>query len=178
MQIHNIKLKAQYCTAVLNGLKTFEIRYDDRGYKPQDIIHFIPVDEEGNEVEHDIKNAEFVITYLLVNTGKHDNYIQTTRNQRNDDGEWVTFPVFEYNKNSFPFGHGEKSVYLISRFMQLSDVEAIAIRWHMGAYDNAARGGSAMLSQALKKYPLAQFLHEADNEASMYDDDLDGAENV
>ena len=75
MQIHNIKLKAQYCTAVLNGLKTFEIRYDDRGYKPQDIIHFIPVDEEGNEVEHDIKNAEFVITYLLVNTGLEDGFV-------------------------------------------------------------------------------------------------------
>lgn len=123
-------------------------------------------------------STTLAIVSLLHDVCKHDNYIQTTRNQRNDDGEWVTVPVFEYNKSSFPFGHGEKSVYLISRFMQLSDSEAIAIRWHMGAYDNAARGGSAMLSQALKKYPLAQFLHEADNEASMYDDDLDGAENV
>ena len=44
-------------------------------------------------------------------------------------------------KDRFPFGHGEKSVFLISRFMRLTDEEALAIRWHMGAYDDAARGG-------------------------------------
>lgn len=51
--------------------------------------------------------------------------------------------------DQFPFGHGEKSVYQISRFMYLTDEEALAIRWHMGAYDDAARGGSQTLLAAL-----------------------------
>ena len=125
-----------------------------------------------------ITSTTLAIVSLLHDVCKHDCYIQTTKNQKNTNGEWVTVPAFEYNKKAFPFGHGEKSVYLINKFMQLSDEEAIAIRWHMGAYDEAAKGGNATLSQALKDYPLAQFLHEADNEASLYDDDLDGDDYV
>ena len=62
----------------------------------------------------------------------------------------------------FPFGHGEKSVYQISRFTYLTDEEALAIRWHMGAYDEAARGGSRTLSAALSLFPLVLALHTAD----------------
>ena len=65
-------------------------------------------------------------------------------------------------KDRFPFGHGEKSVFLISRFMRLTDEEALAIRWHMGAYDDAARGGSRTLSAALSLFPLVLALHTAD----------------
>lgn len=62
----------------------------------------------------------------------------------------------------FPFGHGEKSVLLIERHMKLAEPEALAIRWHMGAYDDAARGGSRTLSEAMKKTPLVLALHTAD----------------
>lgn len=68
--------------------------------------------------------------------------------------------------DSFPFGHGEKSVYLISRFVCLTDEEALAIRWHMGAYDDAARGGSRALSAAMTASPLVYELHAADMRAS------------
>lgn len=33
MKIHNIKLSIEFCDAVLNGEKTFEIRENDRGYQ-------------------------------------------------------------------------------------------------------------------------------------------------
>lgn len=66
--------------------------------------------------------------------------------------------------DQFPFGHGEKSVYLISRFMRLTDEEALAIRWHMGAYDDAA--GSHAYKDARRyakyRYPLVVALHDAD----------------
>ena len=65
-------------------------------------------------------------------------------------------------KDRFPFGHGEKSVFLISRFMRLTDEEALAIRWHMGAYDDAVRGGSRTLSAAMAVSPLVYELHAAD----------------
>lgn len=68
--------------------------------------------------------------------------------------------------NRFPFGHGEKSVFLISRFMRLTDEEALAIRWHMGPYDDAARGGSRDYEQALAFSPLVGLLHAADMQAT------------
>lgn len=68
--------------------------------------------------------------------------------------------------NRFPFGHGEKSVFLIMRFMPLTDAEALAIRWHMGAYDDAARGGSRELSAAMEASPLVYAIHAADMRAT------------
>lgn len=72
--------------------------------------------------------------------------------------------------DQFPFGHGEKSVYLISRFMRLTDEEALDIRWHMGPYDEAARSGSRAYVDALhnarQRYPLMIELHVADMAAT------------
>ena len=42
----------------------------------------------------------------------------------------------------------------------------MAIRWHMGGFDEAVKGGSFALSHAFEKYPLAVKLHLADLEAS------------
>ena len=64
----------------------------------------------------------------------------------------------------FPMGHGEKSVYLAMRYIQLTEEEALAIRWHMGGYDDAARayiGGKAQ-SNAYRAYPVAAALNIAD----------------
>lgn len=66
----------------------------------------------------------------------------------------------------FPFGHGEKSVFLIERHMKLAEPEALAIRWHMGPYDDAARGGSQTLSAAMARSPLVYALHAADMAAT------------
>jgi len=70
--------------------------------------------------------------------------------------------------DQFPFGHGEKSVYLISRFMRLTDEEALAIRWHMGPYDDAARSNAYKDARryANQRYPLVIALHDADMEAT------------
>lgn len=70
----------------------------------------------------------------------------------------------------FPVGHGEKSVILIMRHMQLTDEETLAIRWHMGQYDFSARGGSYDLDHAFKKCPLAVMLHIADMMAAHFDE--------
>ena len=78
-------------------------------------------------------------------------------------GDRVEFYVFH---DPLPLGHGEKSVYLISRFIQLTDEEALAIRWHMGPYDKAAWGGSRELDEAMAFSPLVYALHAADMRAA------------
>ena len=89
-------------------------------------------------------------------------YKTSTRNAKNETtGQWEKVPYYTI-EDAFPFGHGEKSVFLIERFMKLKTSEAIAIRWHMGGFDDAARGGSFAISQAYDMYPLAVKLHLAD----------------
>jgi hypothetical protein len=67
-------------------------------------------------------------------------------------------------EDTLPMGHGEKSVYLAMKYIALTDEEALAIRWHMGGYDDAARAyiGGKSQSTAYKKYPLAAALNIAD----------------
>lgn len=72
--------------------------------------------------------------------------------------------------NKLPIGHGEKSVILIQKHMQLTDEEIIAISWHMGEFDVRAKALSYELSQAWERYPLAFLLHVADMEATWLDE--------
>ena len=58
------------------------------------------------------------------------------------------------------------SVFLIERFMRLKTSEAMAIRWHMGGFDDAAKGGGFSIALAYEKYPLAVKLHLADLEST------------
>lgn len=76
---------------------------------------------------------------------------------------------WEYT-NHFPVGHGEKSVILIMRFMWLTEEEMLAIRWHMGAFDSATRGGSNDMNNAFKQCKLAVMLHLADMMATHFDE--------
>lgn len=39
-------------------------------------------------------------------------------------------------------------------------------RWHMGGFDDAAKGGSFAISLAFDRYPLAVKLHMADLEST------------
>lgn len=80
-------------------------------------------------------------------------------------GNLDTVPLYEF-RDTLPLGHGEKSVFLIQRHMQLTDEEALAIRWHMGAYDEAYRGGSRSLGAAQEQCALVLALHQADMRAT------------
>lgn len=108
----------------------------------------------------------FAITALLHDVCKAQFYKVSMRNVKNDEtGQWEK-KAFYMIEDMFPYGHGEKSVFLIERFMRLKTQEAVAIRWHMGGFDEAARGGSFAVSQAYDKYPLAVKLHLADLEST------------
>lgn len=64
-----------------------------------------------------------------------------------------------------PYGHGEKSVYMISGYMRLKREEAFAIRYHMGFAGNEdARNVGA----AFEMFPLAFALSTADMEATYF----------
>ena len=103
-----------------------------------------------------------VIAALLHDVCKANYYTMSTRNVKNKDtGRWEEVPCYSIT-DELPYGHGEKSVWLIERHMRLTVEEAMAIRWHMGGVDDAARGGCKAISEAYDAYPLAVKLHMAD----------------
>ena len=105
------------------------------------------------------------IVALLHDLCKVGCYKAGTRNVKNETtGQWEKVPTFFF-EDKLPYGHGEKSVYIISGFMRLSREEAMAIRWHMGfsgAEDNR------LVGQAFQQFPLAFALATADMEASYF----------
>ena len=108
----------------------------------------------------------FAICALLHDLCKAQYYKVSTRNVKNDQtGQWEKVPFYTV-EDAFPYGHGEKSVFLIERFVRLRPAEATAIRWHMGGFDDAVKGGCFAISQAYDRYPLAVKLHLADLEAT------------
>ncbi len=116
--------------------------------------------DEGDSEE------SFALCGMLHDVCKAQFYKTATRNVKNDEtGQWEKKPFYTV-EDAFPYGHGEKSVYLIERFLRLKPAEAMAIRWHMGGFDEAARGGSFAISNAYDRYPLAVKLHLADLEAT------------
>ncbi len=117
-------------------------------------------DEEADSRE------SFALCGLLHDICKAQFYKLGSRNVKNTEtGRWEPQPFYSI-EDEYPFGHGEKSVFLIERFLRLKPSEAIAIRWHMGGFDDSAKGGSFSISQAYEKYPLAVKLHLSDLEAT------------
>lgn len=107
---------------------------------------------------------------LLHDICKADFYAVQMRNSKNEKtGQWEKVPYYAI-EDQLPYGHGEKSVYIVSGFMRLSREEAMAIRWHMGGFDDSVKGGSYALTGAFERYPLALLTHLADMQATYLDE--------
>lgn len=115
-----------------------------------------------DEAGYDYKTV--IVIALLHDICKANCYGKETRNVK-ENGAWVEKEVYTY-RDDLPLGHGEKSLYIISKYIKLTDEEAAAIRWHMGGFDSAFRGGDRGLNIAFEKYPLAVLLHLADMKAT------------
>ena len=112
----------------------------------------------------DVSDETLAVVALLHDLCKVNVYKESTRNQKDASGVWRQVPYYEF-KDELPYGHGEKSVYIISGFMRLSREEAFAIRYHMGfsTEDDARNVGAAF-----EMFPLALALSIADTEATYY----------
>lgn len=104
---------------------------------------------------------------LLHDICKVNFYKPGTRNVKNETtGQWEKVPCYTI-EDQLPYGHGEKSVYIISGFMRLSREEAMAIRWHMGAWQDGEKQNAGA---AFSKFSLALLTHMADMQATYLDE--------
>ncbi len=108
-------------------------------------------------------DESIAIVSLLHDLCKTNFYTVDYRNAK-IDGEWQKVPYYTIN-DTFPYGHGEKSVFLISRFMYIEPFEAMAIRYHMGFSGIEDKN---TIGRVFENFPLALALNVADMEASYY----------
>jgi hypothetical protein len=104
------------------------------------------------------------IAALLHDLCKVNFYKKSSRNVKNEQGRWESVPYYTIEDN-LPYGHGEKSVYIISGYMRLTRDEAFAIRYHMGFSGTEDPGN---VGKALEMFPLAYALCVADMEAAYF----------
>lgn len=109
-----------------------------------------------------------IIASLCHDFCKIDYYKKDFRNVKNmETGEWEKKEIYTYS-DVWGMGHGECSVFLIQNFIRLTEEEILAIRWHMGPYDSAVKGGDRSINTAEGKTPLVALLHMADSWASKF----------
>ena len=139
---------------------------------------------EGGLLEHSMKVYEILIEKvknasidinvtedtlkiiaLLHDICKVNFYKVDYRNAKNERGEWEKVPYYTV-EDKIPYGHGEKSVMMLTEYIKLTSEEKYCIRWHMGFSEPKELYGT--LGEAYKKYPLALLLNEADLEATYF----------
>ena len=112
----------------------------------------------------DYSPETIAVTALLHDICKVGFYAADYRNAKNEQGAWERVPYYTI-RDTLPYGHGEKSVYMIQSFMRLTRDEAFAIRYHMGFSGNEDKNN---IGRALEMFPLALAVNVADMEATYY----------
>ena len=113
-----------------------------------------------------ISEETIAVAALFHDLCKANYYVVSTKNVKDEaTGVWHKEPFYKTD-DQYPVGHGEKSVIILMKHMQLTDDEIYAIRWHMGGFDSAVKGGDFGSGKAYEICPFAVLLHLADMIAS------------
>ena len=120
---------------------------------------------KNSVIDINVGDDTLIIVALLHDICKANYYKVDFRNAKNERGEWEKVPYYTVD-DTIPYGHGEKSVMMITEYMKLTSEEKYCIRWHMGFTE--PKELYSTISLAYKKYPLALLMHEADLEATYF----------
>ena len=122
---------------------------------------------EHSVVDINVSEDTLKIVALLHDICKVNYYKVDYRNAKNAEGVWEKVPYYTVD-DTIPYGHGEKSVMMLTEYIKLTVEEKYCIRWHMGFTE--PKEMYSTIGIAFKKYPLALLLHEADLEATYFYD--------
>ncbi len=105
--------------------------------------------------------ARVALCHDLCKVGR---YVESFRNVKDERGVWQKIPCFEYAPaKDMVLGHGDSSLFIAMRILgDLAPAEAMAIRFHMGAYDTAPGEGTMRLSDAMSLSALVILTQAAD----------------
>ena len=122
---------------------------------------------ETSVVPIETPQESLAIIGLLHDICKTNFYKIDYRNAKNSLGVWEKVPYYTVD-DTIPYGHGEKSVMMLTEYIKLTNEEKYAIRWHMGYTE--PKELYTTIGLAYKKYPIALLTHEADLEATYFFD--------
>ena len=152
----------------LTSLMVFTACSGTPTYVGEDELGGGQVDNETGTSNTDVSDLKVYLQEL----SQFRNYTYTTEyNYIDSNGVSHSQTVVDYYGDHFfyednlPYGHGEKSVYILSGFLRLTREEAMAIRWHMGFSGDEDK---RLVGQAFQQYPLAFALSVADMEATYF----------
>lgn len=147
------------------------------------------LNEEGGLCQHSLNVYERLQKLCIMEFGEnayseesvaicgllHDicktNYYKIEMRNVKENGIWVQKPFYTID-DQLPYGHGEKSVYIINGYFRLTREEALAINWHMGGFDMRVKAGSNDYNKVYNKFPLAVLTHIADLQATFLDENI------
>lgn len=107
--------------------------------------------------QKELKNAKNYDKLVLEGQPKHK-----IKHDKKGDFIWDLKEIYVFN-DPWPFGHGSKSAYIVNSLIDLTDEEALAIRYHMGPYEE---GDKDRCSKVFEQSKLALLIHFADMYAS------------
>ena len=148
---------ARYHSAYEGGLLDHSLNVYDC------LVSYLDTDR-AREFGFEYSEESVAIVSLLHDLCKVGVYKKGFRNVKDEKGVWQRVDTFEFD-DQLPYGHGEKSVYIISGYMRLTREEAFAIRYHMGY---SSTEDPRNVSSAFEMFPLAFALSTADSEATYY----------
>ncbi len=135
------------------------------------VLHSLAVYDMMKEIDEmlDLKldRESIAICGLFHDICKTNFYIKEIRNKK-VNGTWQEVEVWGV-KDQLPMGHGEKSVYILNKYIRLTDPEALAIRWHLAGFEPAVHfsyPSGTPQKQAFRENPLVALLATADMAAS------------
>jgi hypothetical protein len=132
---------------------------EEGGLAYHSLLVYQTLEARVKEYGLDIPQESVIIAGLCHDVCKTNFYIPNLKDGKPDQRK--PYKV----EDTLPLGHGEKSVYMLQKYIQLTDQEAMLIRWHMGTYDKAWSENENWIR---KKYPETLLLHHADNEVSTF----------
>ena len=142
--------------------------------------------EKNKKFNLEIPAESVIIAGLLHDVCKINFYVkesksvcvckkQEWKNEKNENDEWIRVlktvndwqekEVWEV-KDPFPIGHGEKSIIMLMKYIDLTDLEIAMIRWHM--LFTEPKEFHYIMQNCLKVYPAILALYSADLEASYF----------
>lgn len=122
--------------------------------------------------EFNISEESIAMCGLFHDLCKVNFYKTYSRNVKNETtNEWENKQEYKV-EDLLGMGHGEGSMYIIQSFMKLERFEALAIRWHMGEFDKAVKGGEFAIETAKEQNAIVTLLHLADIWASDFMEEI------
>lgn len=118
------------------------------------------------EIKSQLKEDSIILSCLLHDVCKCCMYVPAKKWKKDDDNMWVQYDGYDI-QDSFPIGHGEKSVIMLNRIgLELDACEMLAIRYHMGLWGETNKEFVSQQKSAIDICKLVLLVQMADHTAS------------